>query len=107
VYQDNEPGCPIPIEGETDNMDTFVDSSIYNIIYCIMKGIKPKQVDLYVGGSEHSCMYLIYFITTMFLYDIGFIDFEEPVIKLIHQGMILNNGEECLSQRKCSFFGWI
>jgi hypothetical protein len=21
--------------------------------------------------------------------------------------MILNNGEECLSQRKCSFFGWI
>jgi leucyl-tRNA synthetase len=30
----------------------------------------------------------------MFLYDIGFIDFEEPVIKLIHQGMILNNGEK-------------
>jgi leucyl-tRNA synthetase len=88
-------GCPIPIEGETDTMDTFVDSSIYNIIYCIMKGIKPKQVDLYVGGSEHSCMHLIYFrFITMFLYDIGFIDFEEPVIKLIHQGMILNNGEK-------------
>jgi leucyl-tRNA synthetase len=52
-----------------------------------MKGIKPKQVDLYVGGSEHSCMHLIYFrFITMFLYDIGFIDFEEPVIKLIHQG---------------------
>jgi leucyl-tRNA synthetase len=60
-----------------------------------MKGIKPKQVDLYVGGSEHSCMHLIYFrFITMFLYDIGFIDFEEPVIKLIHQGMILNNGEK-------------
>lgn len=88
-------GCPIPVEGETDTMDTFVDSSIYTIIYCIMKGIKPKPVDLYVGGSEHTCMHLIYIrFITMFLYDIGFIDFEEPITKLIHQGMILNKGEK-------------
>ncbi len=88
-------GCPIPIEGETDTMDTFVDSSFYFIIYCLIKGIKPKPVDLYVGGSEHACMHLIYarFIT-MFLFDIGFIDFEEPFKKVIHQGMILNNGEK-------------
>ena len=88
-------GCPIPIDGETDTMDTFVDSSIYTIIYCIMKGIKPKPVDLYVGGSEHACMHLIYVrFITMFLYDIGFIDFEEPITKLVHQGMILNGGEK-------------
>ena len=88
-------GCPIPIEGETDTMDTFVDSSIYTIIYCIMKGIKPKPVDLYVGGSEHACMHLIYIrFITMFLYDIGFVDFEEPITKLVHQGMILNQGEK-------------
>ena len=88
-------GCPIPIDGETDTMDTFVDSSIYTIIYCIMKGIKPKPVDLYVGGSEHACMHLIYVrFITMFLYDIGFIDFEEPITKLVHQGMILNQGEK-------------
>jgi len=88
-------GCPIPIEGETDTMDTFVDSSIYTIIYCLMKGIKPKPVDLYVGGSEHACMHLIYIrFITMFLYDIGFIDFEEPITKLVHQGMILNGGEK-------------
>lgn len=88
-------GCHIPIDGETDTMDTFVDSSFYFIIYCLIKGIKPKPVDLYVGGSEHACMHLIYarFIT-MFLYDIGFIDFEEPFTKVIHQGMILNNGEK-------------
>lgn len=88
-------GCPIPIEEETDTMDTFVDSSFYFIIYCLIKGIKPKPVDLYVGGSEHACMHLIYarFIT-MFLFDIGFIDFEEPFTKVIHQGMILNNGEK-------------
>jgi leucyl-tRNA synthetase len=88
-------GCPIPIEGETDTMDTFVDSSIYTIIYCLMKGIKPKPVDLYVGGSEHACMHLIYIrFITMFLYDIGFIDFEEPITKLVHQGMILSEGEK-------------
>lgn len=88
-------GCLIPIEGETDTMDTFVDSSFYFIIYCLIKGIKPKPVDLYVGGKEHACMHLIYarFIT-MFLFDIGFIDFEEPFTKVIHQGMILNNGEK-------------
>lgn len=88
-------GCPIPIDGETDTLDTFVDSSFYFIIYCVVKGIKPKPVDLYVGGKEHACMHLIYarFIT-MFLFDIGFIDFEEPFKKVIHQGMILNNGEK-------------
>lgn len=86
-------GCPIPIEGETDTLDTFVDSSFYYIVYCLNKGIKPIPVDLYVGGKEHACMHLIYarFIC-MFLYDIGFIDFEEPFKRVIHQGMILNNG---------------
>jgi len=88
-------GCPIPIDGETDTMDTFVDSSFYFIIYQLLKGLKPKPIDLYVGGSEHACMHLIYarFIT-MFLYDISFIDFEEPFKKVIHQGMILKDGQK-------------
>jgi len=88
-------GCPIPIEGETDTLDTFVDSSFYFITYQQMKGLKPKPVDLYVGGSEHACMHLIYarFIT-MFLYDEGVIDFEEPFTKVIHQGMILKDGQK-------------
>ena len=88
-------GCPIPVEGETDTLDTFVDSSFYFITYQQMKGIKPKPIDLYVGGSEHACMHLIYarFIT-MFLYDEGVIDFEEPFKKVIHQGMILKDGQK-------------
>ncbi len=88
-------GCPIPIEGETDTLDTFVDSSFYFITYQQIKGIKPRPIDLYVGGSEHACMHLIYarFIT-MFLYDEGLIDFEEPFKKVIHQGMILKDGQK-------------
>lgn len=95
VSRQRDWGCKIPIDGETDTLDTFVDSSFYYIIYQILKGFKPKPIDLYVGGSEHSCMHLIYarFIC-MFLYDIGFIDFEEPFLKVIHQGMILNDGEK-------------
>lgn len=88
-------GCPIPVEGEVDTLDTFVDSSFYTIMYSIFKGKKPRQVDIYVGGSEHACMHLIYarFITK-FLFDIGFIDFDEPFKKVVHQGMILKDGEK-------------
>jgi len=95
-------GCPIPIEGETDTMDTFVDSSFYFIRYCdpfneneMCAKDKYKQVDVYVGGNEHACMHLIYarFIN-MFLYDIGVVSEEEPFRKCIHQGMILNEGEK-------------
>lgn len=88
-------GCPIPVDSETDTLDTFVDSSFYFITYQQIKGFKPKPVDLYVGGKEHACMHLIYarFIT-MFLYDEGVIDFEEPFTKVIHQGMILKDGQK-------------
>jgi leucyl-tRNA synthetase len=95
-------GCPIPVDGETDTLDTFVDSSFYFIRYCdphnedeLCSGDKYKQVDLYVGGNEHACMHLIYarFIN-MFLYDIGVVPEEEPFKKVIHQGMILYEGEK-------------
>jgi leucyl-tRNA synthetase len=95
-------GTPIPIDGETDTMDTFVDSSCYFVRYndpdnpdqfCAPE--KYRQVDLYVGGSEHATMHLIYarFIH-MFLFDIGVVSTEEPFKKVIHQGMILNDGEK-------------
>lgn len=89
-------GCPIPIEGEIDTLDTFVDSSFYTIEYD-----KTRPVDLYVGGNEHACMHLIYarFITK-FLYDIGHIDFDEPFLKVIHQGMILGENGEKMSKSK-------
>lgn len=88
-------GCPIPMMEETDTLDTFVDSSFYYIIYQLWRGIKPEPVDLYVGGSEHACMHLIYArFVCMVLYDAGVVDFEEPFKKVIHQGMILKDGEK-------------
>lgn len=95
-------GCPIPIEGEEDTLDTFVCSSFYYLRYLdptneneLFAKEKYKQVDLYIGGNEHACMHLIYarFIN-MFLYDLGMVENEEPFKKLIHQGMITHQGEK-------------
>ena len=48
-----------------------------------------NQVDLYVGGSEHATGHLLYSrFWTKFLFDMGFISFDEPFKKLINQGMI-------------------
>ena len=48
------------------------------------------QVDLYIGGAEHAVGHLLYSrFWTKFLFDRGFISFDEPFKKLINQGMIL------------------
>ena len=48
------------------------------------------QVDLYIGGAEHAVGHLLYSrFWTKFMYDRGFIAFDEPFKKMINQGMIL------------------
>jgi leucyl-tRNA synthetase len=49
-----------------------------------------KEVDLYMGGSEHATGHLLYSrFWCKALKDLGFVDSEEPFKKLINQGMIL------------------
>lgn len=51
-----------------------------------------KNVDLYIGGAEHATGHLLYArFWTKFLYDMGYIPFEEPFQKMINQGMIQGN----------------
>jgi len=48
-----------------------------------------QSVDLYIGGSEHATGHLLYFrFWTKLLFDLGLTGIEEPVKKLINQGMI-------------------
>ncbi len=48
-----------------------------------------KQIDLYIGGSEHATGHLLYVrFWTKFLNDLGYIAIDEPAKKLINQGMI-------------------
>jgi leucyl-tRNA synthetase len=99
-------GCPIPIEGETDTLDTFVDSSFYFLRYCtdsteeFLPAKDYKQVDLYVGGPEHAVMHLLYArFVHMVLFDAGIVPTEEPFKRVVHQGMITKDGAKMSKSR--------
>ncbi|RMH66529.1 MAG: leucine--tRNA ligase [Calditrichaeota bacterium] len=52
------------------------------------------NVDLYVGGAEHSVLHLLYArFWHKVLYDVGVVSTREPFKKLVHQGMILGETE--------------
>ena len=98
------PTCHGHAHRETDTMDTFVDSSWYFFRYCdprnenapfdpeIVKQWTP--VDQYIGGDSHAVMHLIYTrFWTKFMRDIGLVDFDEPVKRLLTQGMVTNRVE--------------
>ncbi len=56
-------------------------------------------VDLYVGGSEHAVLHLLYArFWHKVLYDLGHVSTPEPFTKLVHQGMIL--GEDNVKMSK-------
>ena len=105
------PKCGGKATREANTMDTFVNSSWYFLRYCDSKNNKEifdkkkvkywMPVDLYIGGAEHACMHLIYCrFYTMFLHDIGLVDFEEPCPRLFHQGMLAAEGGERMSKSK-------
>jgi leucyl-tRNA synthetase len=98
------PQCSEPARRETDTMDTFVDSSWYFFRYCDPRNPdapfdKEKiaywtPVDQYIGGIDHAVMHLLYtrFWTKM-MRDIGLVSFNEPVRRLMTQGMVTNQVE--------------
>jgi leucyl-tRNA synthetase len=99
------PKCNAPARRDTDTMDTFVDSSWYFFRYCdprnesaafdpaIAKQWTP--VDQYIGGDSHAVMHLIYTrFWTKFMRDLGLVSFDEPVKKLLTQGMVTNRVQD-------------
>jgi leucyl-tRNA synthetase len=57
-------------------------------------------VDLYVGGSEHAVLHLLYArFWHKVLYDAGVVSTPEPFLKLVHQGMILGELEFSVYKR--------
>src|SRR5881394_1012996 len=95
------PNCGAPATRETDTMDTFVDSSWYFFRYTDPRNEsmpfdpaiaeKWTPVDQYIGGDSHAVMHLIY---TRFwnkvMRDMGLVKFNEPVKRLLTQGMVTN-----------------
>jgi leucyl-tRNA synthetase len=95
------PRCGGKATRDADTMDTFVCSSWYMLrytdsrndkaIYSTEKANGWMPVDLYIGGIDHATGHLIYFrFITKFLHDIGFLECEEPALRLFNHGMIMN-----------------
>jgi len=94
------PTCGKAARRESDTLDTFVCSSWYYFrfadphnteVFASKELIKQwLPVDLYMGGAEHTVLHLLYarFFTKV-LQTLGYISFDEPFLKLRHQGTIL------------------
>lgn len=67
------------------------DSSRRTEVFASKKALDYwKNVDLYIGGSEHATGHLLYSrFWVKFMHDRGLVPVEEPFKKLINQGMIL------------------
>ncbi|WP_343188112.1 leucine--tRNA ligase [Buchnera aphidicola (Ceratoglyphina bambusae)] len=96
---------------ENDTFDTFMESSWYYIRYTSPKYkinmVDPISasywlpVDFYVGGIEHATMHLIYFrLYCKILKDLKIIKFNEPVINLLCQGMVLSEAFYTFKNKK-------
>ena len=104
------PTCGGPARREVETMDTFVDSAWYFARY-----LDPKNdqlpfareqadrwlpVDVYVGGPEHSTMHLLYFrFWTMVMQELGLTAEEEPVKRLVTQGIVNGPDGRKMSKR--------
>lgn len=94
-----------------ETLDTFVCSSWYYLRYLDPENQKEfagakslkhwMPVDLYIGGAEHTNGHLLYsrFITKA-LHKLGHLDFDEPFLKLRHQGLIMGPDGEKMSKSK-------
>jgi leucyl-tRNA synthetase len=105
------PKCGGPAQRDPDTMDTFMCSSYYLYRYVDPKNDREPwrkeeirkwlPVDLYIGGAEHACMHLLYFrFIAKVLFDAGHVPTDEPVVRLVHQGMVCDKNGEIMSKSK-------
>nr|MBA2732715.1 leucine--tRNA ligase [Acidobacteriota bacterium] len=107
------PQCGGAARRETDTMDTFVDSSWYFFRYADPRNDRQPfdpakaaywtPVSQYIGGIDHAVMHLLYTrFWTKFMRDIGLVSFNEPVLRLMTQGMVTNQVEGTNEWKKMS-----
>jgi leucyl-tRNA synthetase len=62
---------------------------------------KPGGVDLYVGGTEHAVLHLLYArFWHKVLFDLGHVGSPEPFQKLVNQGLVLGEDNQKMSKSR-------
>ena len=102
---------------ETNTMPQWAGSCWYYLRFCDpqndegfvgeeaerywMGGQKPGGVDLYVGGTEHAVLHLLYSrFWHKVLFDLGYLSKPEPFQRLVNQGIILGEDNQKMSKSR-------
>ena len=109
------PQCGGEARRETDTMPNWAGSSWYFLAYPFwnqsdktfdLNGVKEKKaidnwlpVDWYIGGADQAVLHLLYArFWTKILYDLGYITFNEPFLKLHSVGMVIGEDNRKMSK---------
>jgi leucyl-tRNA synthetase len=83
---------------DSKNSERFVGEAAENYW---MGGGKPGGVDLYVGGTEHAVLHLLYArFWHKVLFDLGYVSTPEPFQRLVNQGLILGEDGQKMSKSR-------
>ena len=105
------PRCGGPAIRETNTMPQWAGSCWYYLRYLDPHNptafADPEKidywapVDLYVGGTEHAVLHLLYSrFWHKVLYDLGLVNTKEPFQRLVNQGMILGEDNQKMSKSR-------
>lgn len=84
---------------DPENMERFVSREAEQ--YWMGSTGNPGGVDLYVGGTEHAVLHLLYArFWHKVLFDLGYLTTSEPFQKLVNQGLILGEDGQKMSKSR-------
>jgi leucyl-tRNA synthetase len=106
-----DPATSKPARRETNTMPQWAGSCWYYLRFIDPKNstqlVDPAKerywmpVDLYIGGSEHAVLHLLYArFWHKVLFDIGVTNTPEPFLKLVHQGIVLGEDNQKMSKSR-------
>ncbi len=106
-----DPATGRPARRETNTMPQWAGSCWYYLRFIDPKNdhslVDPAKerywmpVDLYIGGSEHAVLHLLYSrFWHKVLFDIGVVSTPEPFKKLVHQGIVLGEDNQKMSKSR-------
>ncbi|MGQ0666287.1 MAG: leucine--tRNA ligase [Nitrospiraceae bacterium] len=100
-----------PARRETNTMPQWAGSCWYYLRFIdprnpahLVDSVKERYwmpVDLYIGGSEHAVLHLLYArFWHKVLFDIGVVSTPEPFQRLVHQGIVLGEDNQKMSKSR-------